>query len=240
MSKELISVEELQKALPSRKNTITDEIVDLVNRSMTEPEFQGESLLQSAITYESVLNSTKAGIRDYLNAIRFCAYMISMEDNYTEAYKKTFFDRDFVKERIHEPTGSGKYKELTSAAARYRKSKIVVDILTLSQVPLDLMFTGARYKALGVLADRMENAKLDRDMINAADKLLQHTASTDRKIELDVGVSKASMDMQQSLNEQLAALAANQKRLLESGYSLKDVQKTGINLNVVEGEYTDG
>ena len=45
------------------------------------------------------------------------------------------------------------------------------------------------------------------------------------------------MDMQERLNEQLAQLAINQKRLLEGGHDIRDVQKTGVKLNVIEGEY---
>lgn len=243
MGNELVSgvtLEELHKHFPTRKNTITEDIVDLINRSQSEPEFQGESLLQTAITYENVLNGTKAGIKDYLNAIRFCAYMISMDDNYTEAYKKTFYDRDFVKERMNAPTESAKYKELTSAASRYRKSKLVVDILRLSQVPMHLMFTGAKYEMLGVLLETARTAKLDRDKINAAKEFLAATKGPDEiDVELRVGPSQSAVDMQTSLSEQLQQLAINQKRMLEMGYSIQDVQKTGINLNVVEGEYEE-
>jgi hypothetical protein len=211
-----VSMEDIQAAIPSRKNAVTDEVVELINKSLSEPEFQGESLLQTATTYESVLRTSKASIKDYLYAIKFVAYMVSMDDNYTEAYKKTFFDREFVKERLTEPTGTTKYKELTSAASRYRKSKLVVDILTLSQVPLDLMFTGYRYKAIGILADVMENARYDRDKINAAKELLAATkGSENMKIELDVGVRENSAVQQ--LQEQLAVMAGKQKMLLESG-----------------------
>ena len=116
-----------------------------------------------------------------MNAIRFCAYLITMDDNYTEAYKKVFGDRDFVKERMHLPTDDPRYKELTSAASRYRNtSKLVTEILTLSQAPLDLMFMGARYKAIGVLADIMENGRFDRDKINAAKELLAATKGAEK------------------------------------------------------------
>lgn len=242
MGNELVSgvtLEELHKHFPTRKNAITEDIVDLINRSQSEPEFQGESLLQTAITYENVLNGTKAGIKDYLNAIRFCAYMISMDDNYTEAYKKTFYDRDFVKERMNAPTESAKYRELTSAASRYRKSKLVVDILRLGQVPMDLMFTGAKYKMIGVLLDKAQHSKLDKDCIAAADAALKHLTSNDVKIGLEIGPSQAAVNMQETLNLQLAALAANQKRMLEAGLNIRDVQRTGINLNIVEGEFSE-
>jgi hypothetical protein len=235
------TVEDLQVMFPTRKNAITEEVVDLINRSMNEPEFQGESLLQSAVTYENVMKNNKASIRDYLNAVRFCAYLISLEDNYTEAYKKTFYDRKFVMDRLHVSTQDAKYRELTSAASRYRRSKLVTDILALSQVPLDLIFTGYRYKAVGILANLMETSKLDRDKINAAKELLAATKSEVNKISLDVGVSSAAMSMQDQLNKQLFELAANQKKMLEAGLSIKDVQKVKVDVNNMGSEdYIEG
>ena len=224
MSTELtvgLTKEDIQRAMPNRKNSITDEIVDIINRSQTEPEFQGESLLQTAVTYENVLAQNKTGIKQYLNAIRFCSYLIAMDDNFTEAYKKTFFDTDFVKNRMECDTNSVKYRELTSAASRYRKSKLVVDILTVSQVPLHLMFTGMQYKALGVLNEVMMTAKLDRDRINAAKEILTATKAPEHvKIDLDVGVKENSAVQQ--LNEQLAQMASKQKLMLESGTQTLD------------------
>lgn len=240
MSKELsttVTLEDLKELLPSRKNGITSEAVDIINASMSEPEFQGVSLLDTAVTYEKVLKGTRASISEYLRAIKFTAYMVSMDDNYTEAYKKTFYDREFVRERMNAPTESAKYRELTSAASRYRKSKLVVDILTLSQVPMHLMFNGYQYKAIAVLADRMEHAKLDRDRINAAKELLAATkAPENMKIELDVGIKENSAVEQ--LNEQLAMMAAKQKSLLESGVSsLKELGSMKVKADdAIEGE----
>lgn len=212
-----LTIDQVKRALPLRKNAITQEIVDIFNDSLNEPEFQGESLLRSAITYERVLQGVAgAGIKDYINALRFCAYLITVDDNYTEAYTKTFSERPFVRERMGANTGSVQYRELTAAASRYRKSKLVVDILTVSQVPLDMMFTGARYRAVAVLADRMENSKLDRDKINAAKELLAATKGPEHmQIALDVGVQESSAT--QNLMDQLAAIATRQKGLIESG-----------------------
>lgn len=238
MSNEVVTLEQLQKALPSRKNSITQEVVDIINDSVNDPTFQGESLLQTATTYESVMIKHKVSIKDYLNAVRFCAYLITQDDNYTEAYKKTFYDREFVQARLGVSTSSAQYGELTSAASRYRKSKLVTDILTLSQAPLDLMFMGARYKAIGVLATLMETSKLDRDKIAAADKLLQHTAgSPNMKIELDVGVKENSAT--QNLMEQLAVMASKQKTMLEAGvHTLDQFGAMKVQTEeVIEGEY---
>jgi hypothetical protein len=185
---------------------------------MNDPEFQGESLVQTASTYEAVLKGARASVPEYLNAIRFCAYMTTNTSNYTEAYKKVFADRDFVKQRVNLPTDDPRYTELTSAASRYRRTKLVVDILTASQVPLDLIFTGHRYKAIGVLANIMENGKYDRDKINAAKELLAATKGSENvKIELDIGMKEDSAVKQ--LNDQLAQMAARQKAMLEAGAS---------------------
>lgn len=219
-----ISKEEIQKRLPSRKNAITDEIVDIINKSQTEPEFQGESLLQTATTYEKVMQQNRVGIKEYLNALRFCAYLISMDDNITVAYKKVFADRDFVLDRLDADVGSVGYNELTSAASRYRRSKLVVDILTVSQVPMHLMFTGMAYEAVGVLYETMKTAKYDRDRINAAKELLAATKGPENvKIELDVGVKENSAIMQ--LNEQLAAFASASLTHLRAGTT--DLGKLG-------------
>jgi hypothetical protein len=68
---DLVTTELLKNSIPSRKGTITDEIADIINKYADEPEFQGESLLQSMTTYESVMVKHRVGIKDYLNALRF-------------------------------------------------------------------------------------------------------------------------------------------------------------------------
>lgn len=220
MKQELIqsvTIDDIKAAVPSRRNAITQEVVDIINDSRLEPEFQGVSLLDTAATYERILaGRTGVGIKDYLYAIKFCAYLMTLDDNYTEAYKKTFRDREFVIARLQSKSDTVEYKELSKAASRYRSSKLVVEILTYSQVPLDILFTGARYKALGVLADEMFDAKYSKDRISAAKELLAATKGADNvKLTLDVGVNESTALDQ--LNTQLAVIAARQKTLLESG-----------------------
>lgn len=237
--KRTITIEDLQASLPSKKGVITQEAVDIINASMNEPEFQGETLLQTAITYQKALEGKRVGVQDYLYAIKFCAYLTSMKDNYTEAYARVFAERDFVKERVGAPKGTNKYNELSSAASRYRKSKLVVDILTYSQVPMHLLYRGYQYEAIDVLREKMLTAKLDRDAINAAKELLAATkAPENMKIELDVGVKESSAVQQ--LNDQLAAVASRQKAILESGAgNLQEFGAMKVKEDVIEGEVID-
>jgi hypothetical protein len=232
----IITIEEVKSAMPYKGGFVTQEAVDIINNSVNDPEFQGESLLQTASIYESVLKGSRTSVPEYLNAIRFCAYMMTNEENYTEAYKKVFMDRDFVKKRMNLPTDSPKYAELTSAASRYRRTKLVVDILTVSQVPLDMIFSGYRYKALGVLAEIMMDGRYDRDRVSAAKELLSATAGTEHvKIELDIGVKEDSAVKQ--LNDQLSLMAATQKEKLISGANkLSDFGSMNVS---VDAEYTD-
>jgi hypothetical protein len=237
MSKEL-TLADVKSAMPLRKGAITQEAVDIINASQNDPEFQGESLVQTAGIYESVLKGARASVPEYLNAIRFCAYMSTNDSNYTEAYKKVFSNRDFVQQRMNLPTNDPRYGELTSAASRYRRTKLVTDILTASQVPLDLIFTGHRYKAIGVLAEVMESGKYDRDRINAAKELLAATKGPDNmKIELDVGVSESSAVQQ--LNDQLAEIAGRSLKHLEAGSTnLKELGAMKVTSDdILEGEF---
>ena len=210
-----VTLFDLQCAMPAKKNVVTQEIADIINKVQQEPEFQGETLLQTMVTYQNVLQKAKVGIKEYISAIRFCAYLISMDDNYTEAYKRTFYERKFVQDRMQLATDDPRYGELTSAASRYRRSKLVVDILTLSQVPMELMFAGLRYKAVGVLANVMMNGKYDRDRIAAAKELLLATKSDNIKVDLDIRVNENSAVT--DLRTQLAQMAATQTAYLQSG-----------------------
>lgn len=231
-----LTVEDVQKALPSRKGSVTEELVDVINQASQDPEFQGESLMSTLVTYENLMVSNKASIREYVDAVRFCAYLITMDDSYIEAYKRTFYYRDFVQERMDAEPGSVKYNELSSAASRYRRTnKLVSDILTYSQAPLDIMYMGWRYKALGVLHDVMMNGRHDKDKVAAADKLMQHTASAGNKLEISIGVKDNSMV--ESLMAQLSVAASTQKQMLEAGArTLDDFGSLSPKEEIIEGE----
>ena len=226
--------------MPLKSSYVTQEAVDIINESQNDPEFQIETLLQTASLYESVLKGSRSSVPEYLNAIKFVAFMSTNDSNYTEAFKKVFSHRPFVLERMDLPTGSSKYAELTSAASRYRRTKLVIDIFTVSQVPLDMIFAGKRIKALAVLAEIMEDGNLDKDRINACDVLLKNTAGPENiKIELDIGVKEDSAVKQ--LNEQLADLAASQYRLLSTGAATLEEMgnmKVSSSDEVLEAEFT--
>lgn len=230
--------EELQSKLPEKKNTITDRVVNLINEANNDPMFNGDEFMKTMIDYKSVMEATSGSIPEYINALRFCAYL-EAEGNITDAYKKARANDKFVQDRCEAVSGSADYSALTAAASRYRKNPMVRQILTQSDMPLYLMFQGSRYKAVAVLADEMENSAFAKDRINAADKLLTHVKPPENiQVELDVGVKESSA--LEDLNMQLAEIAIKQKRSLEMGVgTLEDFGSLKPREEILDAEVTE-
>ena len=215
---ENITLGDLKNALnkAGKNRVFTEEALELIKKSTQEPEFKAESLLQTAITYQDVLTKVPCSITGYLNAIRFSAYLASNGENVLDAYKRTFSFRSFVFERLNAPVDSTGYNDLVAASSRYYRSKLVRELIAASQLPMEFIFRGERYKAVLVLADLMQRAKLDRDKINAAKELLAATkAPDDASIAINIGTPESNALEQ--LNDQLAAIASRQKNLIEAG-----------------------
>ena len=233
-----VTVADLRQAFPSKKDTITQELADTINYIQNDPEGAIQNFMETLVEYQGVMQTSGSSMKDYIKAVKFCAHLEAEDYNIVEAYKKSRSNEKFVRDRWDAPTDSAIYRELTSAASRYHKdSKLVRQILTQSDMPLYLMFQGARYKAVSVLVTEMETAVYSKDRIAAADKLLAHVkAPENNKVELEIGVSQEVKTMQQSLEEQLARVADAQYNNLIAGADIRDVQKLGIKTDIIEAE----
>ena len=226
-----IDIDELKRRFPAKKNTINENTVKLVNEAISNPEFDGMSFLSHLVDYQGCMIEGGASFTEYINAMKFCAYL-EQTDNTVQAYIKARVGDEFVATRMNMATDSVGYNELSSQASRYRKSKLVRQILTQSDMPLYLMFQAERYKAVAVLAREMQSAPYSRDRITAAKELLAAVKPPENlQIELGIGPNKEAKDLQMELNTQLAMLAANQKAMLTAGMDIRDVQRTGLRLN---------
>lgn len=211
-----ITIEKMHELFPSKRNSITEEVVASINETLDDPIFDGHSLMNSLVYSQSVMTKHSASIREYVDAVKFCAFLIGFEDNAIDAYKKTFWKRDFVRERTNADSDSIGYKELSSAASRYRRSPIVTDILAHTQTPLYLMAQHTRYKALGVLENEMIEARHSKDRIAAARAILEVVKPPENvKIELDIGVTQK--DTIEDLRRVTRELAETQLKMIESG-----------------------
>lgn len=213
---EELTVERLKELFPKKKESITPEIVNIINEANNNPFFSNDEFLDTIITYKDIMEKNKSSLKDYLCAIKFCAYLESEDYNLTEAYKKSHAHTDFVKERLNAPSNSPKYRELTNAASRYRKRPLVVQILTQSQLGLYLMFQGETFKAINVLSDIMTHGKSEMARVAAAKELLANVKAPETtKVEIDVGIKQS--DAMNALNAQLAEFALNGLQQLRAG-----------------------
>lgn len=235
-SESSISKEELTSLLDktNRKVAITDEAISLISEAMNEPEFDGFKFVETLATYQTALDGTRGSLVDFINAVKFTSFLESYEGNLVQAYIKTFIHREFVQERMNAPTSSKEYKELSYSASRYRKSPLVVNILTQAEIPLYLLFQGYRYKAVNRLVYEMENAPLARDRINASDKLLTHIKPPEN-LQLEVNVKTNETNIVDKYEEAMRRKIEMQKQALAMGGSIEDI----INVKVIEEEEDD-
>ena len=211
-----LTVEELQKKFPRKKNSITQEAVDVINAAMKDPEFDTSTIVNDMLTFENVMHQHSLSMEEYVDGIRYCAYLQSNPDSKLEAYKRTFARRDFVTTKWGAKPGTAEYKALTAAATRYDALPFITKIKTQALVPMHLLFSGLQYQAVGVLATEMTTAPLPRDRIAAAKELLAAVKAPENlKIDLDIGVKESTAV--QSLNDQLAEIASRQMLHLQAG-----------------------
>jgi hypothetical protein len=230
------TLEEVMAMFPKRSKLVTQEVVDNINKACNDPEFSASDFIGTLIDYRDTISGTTS-LSGYVNAIRFCSYLEQYGGVAYEAYIRTFKDDEFVQKRINAAVDSSDYTMLRSVASRYMRSATVKAILAQSDIPLHLMFQGYRYKAVARLATEMEEAPYARDRIMAADKLLMHVkAPESMQIDMKVEDNSGAITVHEVLYKQLADMAANQKRLLDSGHDIKQVQMIGVDLDVIDVE----
>ena len=238
--KTIYTKEDLKQKFPLKKHTITDEIVDLINGANCDPEFNGNEFIETMINYQSCMQKNGSSIKEYINAIKFCAYLASTDNNITEAYIKARSNDPFVQKRMGCKAGSKDYNILSSAASRFRKTPLVVQLLTQSSVPMYLMFQKDTYLAVSVLVREMTDAEYSKDRISAAKAVLEHIKPPETvQIELDIGIKENNAIEQ--LNDQLAKIASRSLTHLEAGTTnLDELGAMKISDEIIDAEVSNG
>ena len=174
-------------------------------------------------------------MKEYIRAVKFCAFLEFTDYNITEAYKLSRINDKFVKDRWDAPTDSPKYRELTSAASRYyNKTNLVKQILLQADMPWHILFQGAKYTAMSVLMKEVTEAAYSRDRIAAAKEILAAVKRPEnQKVELEIGFNDTVKSFQEQFDEKMGKMAEMQLKRLQSGETIKDVQK----LDILEAEY---
>ena len=230
------TLQELQELFPSKRKTINEGTVKLLNETLANPDFNPSTFIKHIVDYQNVMINSGASMKEYLNAVKFCAYLES-EMSIVEAYRRARAGDKFVQDRINAKSDTTAYAELAFQAQRYKKSKLVRELLTQTDMPLYLMFQASRYKAVATLAREMEEAPLSKDRIAAADKLLTHVKPPEtQNVELQVGMTNQAIEMQEQLFAQISKISQAQSDRLKAGENLDDVQQLGLTADFIEAE----
>ena len=230
-----VTVDMLKMYFPTKSATITQELADTINEAQNAPDRAIEGFMDNLVEFRGVMEKCQASMKEYIRAVKFCAFLEFTDYNITEAYKLSRINDKFVKDRWDAPTDSPKYRELTSAASRYyNKTNIVKQILLQADMPWDILFQGAKYTAMSVLMKEVTEAAYSRDRIAAAKEILAAVKRPEnQKVELAIGFNDTVKSFQEQFDERMGKMAEMQLKRLQSGETIKDVQK----LDVLEAEY---
>ena len=230
-----VTVDTLKMYFPTKSHTITQELADTINEAQNAPDMAIEGFMENLVEYRGVMEKCQASMKEYIRAVKFCAFLEFTDYNITEAYKLSRINDKFVRDRWDAPTDSPKYRELTSAASRYyNKTNLVKQILLQADMPWHILFQGAKYTAMSVLMKEVTEAAYSRDRIAAAKEILAAVKRPEnQKVELEIGFNDTVKSFQEQFDEKMGKMAEMQLKRLQSGETIKDVQK----LDILEAEY---
>ena len=225
-----VTVDTLKMYFPTKSHTITQELADTINEAQNAPDMAIEGFMENLVEYRGVMEKCQASMKEYVRAVKFCAFLEFTDYNITEAYKLSRINDKFVKDRWDAPTDSPKYRELTSAASRYyNKTNLVKQILLQADMPWHILFQGAKYTAMSVLMKEVTEAAYSRDRIAAAKEILAAVKRPEnQKVELEIGFNDTVKSFQEQFDEKMGKMAEMQLKRLQSGETIKDVQKLDI------------
>lgn len=206
----VLTTEVLERALPDKfKKTLNTELLDKINKTLTDPDIQ-DHLRDNFIHYIDILNDGRFKITDYLNAVKYTTHKLMGNSN-INAYIKTFPDR--YQDQLSRGLSN---KDIQSIITVYNRSKLVTSIMEQSLVPSWILNQHLHQEAINTQAELMRTAQSEKVRSDAANSLLIHLKPPEvTKVELDIGIKDS--DQLSALKEATVALAAQQKRLIESG-----------------------
>jgi len=225
-----LTLDYLTGAVPKKyKKYISQETVDNVNGLSGDPDY-GQEFLDTFVTHTNLLDGTeKWSMDNYLDAVKFTSLSF-MGMSQVEAYIKTFPYR--YESRVSR--GQGK-TEMTGEASRFNSTSLVNKIRQQALVPLHLVNQGTTQLAINTLTKLMLTARSEVAKVSAATALLKELRPPEaQQVELQIGLSDEVTEMHKKQTDSLLQIAENQRKMLEAGHSIEDVQR--INATIVEAD----
>jgi len=236
-TRQYVTVDKIKNLLPKKTNiAVTEEVVELINRMGDDTNLPQELLEEDVMSYTHLLGGMRGvGLKDLVNAVKYC----NLRRNYgnKEAWSIVFPEKYNALVEAN--------KQIDNHVSMYTSSKLVVAIDKEMLIPIHLQYAPYFHAAVKKQFDLMNgNASKDtkgNDM--NVSPMVQHLAAKElanltrqpeeQKLAVTVAPSDAALGLQSDMNDQLKQIVAHQKRQLEDGADILDVQVLGIDFSEV-------
>ena len=222
-----IDKDRLQRLLPKgSSHKVTDEIIDLINNM--EKDVEGEVLQEyledNILSYIPVFREVKVGLKDYVNAIKYCTLKRGMTNE--RAWEIVFPDKY---KRLKD---SG--KQISNHVAMYNSSKIVVKIDAMMAVDIKIQYAPVLHQAIRKQVELMSDPDVSFHVQHLASKTLIETLkpNEEEKVSITIGQSEEAKTAQAKTLEKMKEIAENQQKLLRQGVPLEEIQRLNLTIDV--------
>ena len=232
-----ITVSRIKELLPRNTNiAVTQEIVDLINNIENDSGIPQELAEEDVMSYMHLIGNMRGvGLKDLVNAVKFC----NLKRNYSnkEAWSIVF------PTKFNELKAAN--KQIDNHVSMYNASKLVVAIDKEMLIPVSLQYAPYFHAAVkkqfdimnGVASDSVDGKKQN------VSPMVQHLAAKelavltkpveDAKLAITINPGAEALSAQEEMNAQLKAIVANQKKRINEGESIIEVQQIGLNFDEI-------
>lgn len=224
MNKKPLTLELVQNVVPkSYRKLVDQETVDTINKLTEDPDY-GEEFKNSIITHTSILDGTNNwSLKQYVDGVKFYS-LTAAGLSQVDAYCKVF------PERLQSRLDRGQSKvDMNGEASRFNSTDLVNKIRQQALVPLHLVNQGTTQLAINTLTDLMLKGRSEVARVSAATALLKELRPPEaQQVDLKIGLNDDARAAQERQNQQLLEIAENQRRLLQAGVPLAEIQKIHV------------
>lgn len=222
-----ITREKLKRFLPKGSSVqVTDEVLDMINNMERDTGLPQDLMEQNLMSYMHLIGKIKSiSINELANAMKYCTLKRNMTNK--EAWAIIF------PKKYDELVASN--RQVDSHVSMYNSSKIVVEIDKQMIIPVYIQHNAYHHAAIKKQYDLMNGIDGEGGQVSA---MVMHLAAKelalitkmpeDKTIELKIGMSDAAMAQQQEMNDNIAALVANQAAAFRRGDKTEELQRIHV------------
>ena len=160
-----------------RKKSVNDDTVDMVNKMLKSEDLDKNLLEDFLMDYQSVMSSGYS-LKEYINGVKFVAYVVHLEMSYTEAYLAVFTEK-----RKKLQAGGYTAIQVSNLASGYNRTKLVVNLTNMAMIPYELKYAPQRVKAMQRLYDIGTSVAVDEAKKTHVDALLGFMKESNKILE---------------------------------------------------------